>query len=127
LTVVPQPDALTMMASSEELMIAASRFSLWSQYWFGRNLGDGWWAGGGLTAADAPVRRSGTGKLPGATVLDLSAGYQQDRWQAIAGVKNVGDVKAYEPLFAGPVYDSDYFYAYPLPGREYRFDMSYRF
>ena len=104
-----------------------SQLSLWSQYWFGRNLGHGWWAGGGLTAADAPVRRSGTGKLPGATVINLSAGYQQDHWQAIVGVKNVGNVEAFESIAGGPVFGSDYFYAYRLPSREYRFDLSYRF
>jgi outer membrane receptor for ferric coprogen and ferric-rhodotorulic acid len=106
---------------------APTQFSLWAQYWLGRNPGHGWWAGGGLTAKDAPVVPSDGGTVPGATLLDLSAGYQQDRWQAIAGVKNVGNVQAFEPIGGGPAWGSDYYYAYRLPGREYRFDLSYRF
>ena len=102
------------------------RFSLWTQYWLARNPGSGWWAGGGLSAWDAPDLPKGTPTVPGATVFDLSAGYQADKWQATAGVKNVGDVQAY---YTGAPYavTDVYYQAMPIPGREYRFDVSYRF
>ena len=104
-----------------------SRFSLWTQYWFTRIAGNGWWAGGGLQAWDSPEVVAGRGTSPGATLFDLSAGYQAGKWQAIAGIKNVGDVQAYDSFGNRRIRPSQYYTADPVIGRQYRFDVSYRF
>ena len=104
-----------------------NRFSLWTQYWFTRNAGNGWWAGGGLQAWDSPEVVAGRGTSPGATLFDLSAGYQAGKWQAIAGIKNVGDVQAYDSFGNRRISPSQYYTADPVIGRQYRFDVSYRF
>ena len=104
-----------------------NRFSLWTQYWFTRNAGNGWWAGGGLQAWDSPEVVAGRGTSPGATLFDLSAGYQAGKWQAIAGIKNVGDVQAYDSFGNRRIRPSQYYTADPVIGRQYRFDVSYRF
>ena len=101
------------------------KFSLWTQYWIGRDAGKGWWVGGGLNANDAPVRTENQVGLTGATIFDLSGGYETDHWSAIAGVKNVGNVVANFPTSGITFYGTGL--AFPYPGREYRFDLSYRF
>ena len=101
------------------------KFSLWTQYWIGRDAGNGWWVGGGLSANDAPTRTSNQPSMPGATIFDLSAGYEGEHWTTIAGVKNVGDVETYFPTSGISFYGTSN--AYPVPRREYRFDLSYRF
>ncbi|MFO1393963.1 MAG: TonB-dependent receptor [Steroidobacteraceae bacterium] len=104
------------------------KFNLWTQYWFSREAGNGWWAGGGLTATDAPTRQDSgffAVNLPGSTTLDLSCGYQGDHWNGVFGIKNVGNVGAYYPT-SGYVLDGRAI-AYEYPGREYRFDLSYLF
>ena len=102
-------------------------FTLWSQYWFSRNSGTGWWVGGGVSAWDAPTRRPGTVTVPGSSLVDLSGGYENEHWRAIAGVKNVGDQKSYYGIGGSVLYGTEYAYAERVPGRQYRFDLSYRF
>lgn len=70
--------------------------SLWATYSFNTD-GMGWWVGGGLQARSA---RSDTGRPedldnPGQIRVDLSAGYEADRWSAIVGIKNVADERLY--------------------------------
>ena len=102
-------------------------FSLWSQYWFSRNSGTGWWVGGGWSAWDAPERPSYEVTVPGSSLVDLSAGYQSGHWQATAGVKNVTDLKGYYALGGNPLLGSEYATAERVPGRQYRLDIGYRF
>ena len=101
------------------------KFSLWSQYWIGREAGHGWWVAGGLDAYDAPVRASDQASLPGATTVDLSTGYEAEHWTAVAGVKNVGNVETYNPTSGVTVNGTSI--AQPSPDREYRLDLGYRF
>lgn len=104
-----------------------NKFSLWSQYWFRRTPGSGWWAGGGVTALDAPKRPPEQGEWAGNAVFNLSAGYQNPHWQAILGVKNVGGSEGYETYGTGPIFLSNYYTAVRVQDREYRFDLGYRF
>lgn len=104
-----------------------STFSLWSQYWLSGDVGHGWWAGGGLAAFDSPSVPPGRPTSTGSTLFDLSAGFQAERWQAIAGIKNVGDVRAFYPAAAGHLSGSPWNFAFEQPGRQYRFDLIYRF
>ena len=102
------------------------KFSLWTQYWLGREAGSGWWAGGGLTANDAPKRTRDQAEMPGNTVVDLSGGWQNEHWNAVFGVQNVGNVRGYYPI-GSYRFGSSTTLAQQFPGREYRFDLSYRF
>ena len=104
-----------------------NKFTLWSQYWFSREVGRGFWAGGGLSAVDAPERPAGAGEWGGNAIVDLSAGYQDAHWQAILGVKNVGDSEGYESMGLGPIPLSNYYSATRVAERGYRLDLYYRF
>ena len=97
-----------------------SSLNLWGQYWLSRNVGQGWWAGAGLSANDATRTRSGY-STAGSTVVDLSAGYQADHWTAILGVRNVFDIQTYPGIEAQPPFQN------PLPGATWQLDLNYRF
>jgi iron complex outermembrane receptor protein len=105
-----------------------NRFTLWSQYWFGRERGNGWWAGAGLSAVDAPTLGPDQAEVSGNAIIDLSAGYQGRQWQAILGVKNVGDIDGYQSRGGVKVIGSDIYYTgTPLTSREVRLDVNYQF
>ena len=116
-----------------------NKFNLWGAYWFSRTVGTGWWAGGGLNYSQAP--KPGWEyqpyenpdfydppvtvvwpKFSGNTMLDLSAGWTDSHWSAVAGIKNVTDVRVYDlpaiTSFVTTVSDG---------GRTYAFDVSYSF
>ncbi|MFO1393964.1 MAG: TonB-dependent receptor [Steroidobacteraceae bacterium] len=103
------------------------KFSLWTQYWLTREAGSGWWVGGGLTANDAPKRTPEQATIPGNTVFDLSGGYQNEHWNGVFGIQNVGDVEGYYPIGLYRFGSGTTALGQQMPGREYRFDLSYRF
>ena len=116
-----------------------NKFNLWGAYWFSRTVGTGWWAGGGLNYSQAPKPAMETQPFDnplyydppvtvvwpgysGSTVLDLSAGYADRHWSAIAGIKNLTNERVYDlPFFAS--FDS----TVANQGRTYAFDVSYSF
>ena len=116
-----------------------NKFNLWGAYWFSRTVGTGWWAGGGLNYSQAPkpALRSQPYQNPdfydppvtvvwpgysGSTLLDLSAGWTDSHWSAIAGIKNVTNERVYNlPFYASFVT------SVADEGRTYAFDISYSF
>ena len=116
-----------------------NKFNLWGAYWFSRSVGTGWWVGGGLNYSQAP--KPGLEYQPyenpdwydppvtvvwpkysGSTLLDLSAGWTDDHWSAIAGIKNVTDSRVYNlPNL------TSFVTSVASEGRTYAFDISYSF
>lgn len=77
------------------IFYAPHQGGLWATYRFSDSE-NGWWAGGGVQVRGA--RNDGTPEdaaNPGQTRVDLSGGYDADRWSAVFGVKNVADERLY--------------------------------
>lgn len=71
--------------------------SLWATYHFGKEEGLGPWAGLGLQARSKRISTDAiyTASNPGNVRLDLSAGYDSEKWSFVAGVKNALNGRIY--------------------------------